>query len=280
MSIKCMTRVWEYSQTKGSLLLLLLAIADYAHDDGTGAYPSLETLAAKTRMTVQNVIRLVNAAEKIGELQIDRGSGRGNPNQYTVLCGRNTKKILVKKDAEILKKGAEILKPALVQPVEPSIIEPIQPSIPSSLEESSMNAIYGRGGRKATYCDECHKKIPYNRKLKTAPCCGRPVIWDALEPQTPMAIFLLNRHSDWEGFKSLSQKREWEKLESETPKELFKAKIEWAVDVARCKRTIVVQSILTAVRNAKPPTPKSMRNALIPSVPLSLPLDHSDLKRE
>jgi len=39
-----MTYVWEHSSQKGTLLLLLLAVADFADKDGK-AYPSIRTLA-------------------------------------------------------------------------------------------------------------------------------------------------------------------------------------------------------------------------------------------
>jgi hypothetical protein len=34
MSIRVMTKVWDHSTQKGSTLLLLLALADHAADDG------------------------------------------------------------------------------------------------------------------------------------------------------------------------------------------------------------------------------------------------------
>ena len=60
MSIKVMTWVWDNSPTAGTELLLLLAIADQADDRGTNAWPSLRSLARRTRLdprTVQRVIR-------------------------------------------------------------------------------------------------------------------------------------------------------------------------------------------------------------------------------
>ena len=50
MSIQCIDRVWEHSGQKGAGLLLLLAIAGYAGDNGF-AFPGLATLAAKTRLS-------------------------------------------------------------------------------------------------------------------------------------------------------------------------------------------------------------------------------------
>jgi len=42
MSIEHMTLVWKHSKKGGTALLLLLAIADFANDDGV-AWPSLAT---------------------------------------------------------------------------------------------------------------------------------------------------------------------------------------------------------------------------------------------
>lgn len=50
MSIRTMARVWDQSQHSGSELLMLLALADFADDDGN-SYPAVPTLAAKCRMT-------------------------------------------------------------------------------------------------------------------------------------------------------------------------------------------------------------------------------------
>lgn len=84
MSIKVMTYLWEYSRQKGSALLLLLAIADHAHDDGEGAYPSVKTLAGKVRMTERNVQRLLNVLEASDELEIQRGAGPKGCNLFRV----------------------------------------------------------------------------------------------------------------------------------------------------------------------------------------------------
>lgn len=72
MSVRVMSYVWELSQAKGSQLLLLLAIADYAGDDGL-AWPGLETLAHKSRLSKRQVIRIVQELENMGELYILKG---------------------------------------------------------------------------------------------------------------------------------------------------------------------------------------------------------------
>lgn len=73
-----MTEVWKSSPSKGSELLLLLALADHAHDDGSNAFPSIATLAQKTRMSSRSVSRLISRLVSRGELRAERRPGRSN----------------------------------------------------------------------------------------------------------------------------------------------------------------------------------------------------------
>lgn len=126
MSIKCMTRVWDYSTQKGSRLLLMLAIADYAHDDGTGARPSTRTLARKTRMSQQNVLTLINRCEESGELAVVRGRNR-NPNSYVIQLAEPTaKKILAQELDNSSAKHLQV--PPLMNP----LAKPNYPSAPKT----------------------------------------------------------------------------------------------------------------------------------------------------
>ena len=83
MSIKRMTAVWEHSTHKGANLLLLLALADNANDDGY-CWPSIDTLARRTRTHRATVIRGIERLETTGEVIAHR-SGRGN--RYLVVVG-------------------------------------------------------------------------------------------------------------------------------------------------------------------------------------------------
>jgi hypothetical protein len=84
MSIAIMTRVWSESQHKGSELLLLLAIADNANDQGV-AYPSVRTLAKKTRLSARQVKRLIKVVELSGELRVSYETGPRGCNEYAIL---------------------------------------------------------------------------------------------------------------------------------------------------------------------------------------------------
>ena len=85
MSVICSTRVWEQSETTGSHRLLLLAIADFADENGV-AWPGQETLAEMVKMSVSSIRRLISDTVEAGELW--RGRRRdGGPNAYIVLVG-------------------------------------------------------------------------------------------------------------------------------------------------------------------------------------------------
>ena len=84
LSIKVMSDVWEHSPASGGEILLLLAIADHCHDDGTGAWPSIHRLAQRTRQSERNTHRLVAKLAGMGELKIEPGGGRHNTNTYAI----------------------------------------------------------------------------------------------------------------------------------------------------------------------------------------------------
>jgi DNA-binding MarR family transcriptional regulator len=79
-----MNWVWENSPAKGTELLLLLAIADAADDQGGNAFPSVNTLARKTRMSRRTVQRLVGQLESEGLITVRQAGGRDS-NRYTIL---------------------------------------------------------------------------------------------------------------------------------------------------------------------------------------------------
>lgn len=90
MSIKRTSDVWEYSRTKNTSLLALLAIADHASDDGF-AWPGQIRIAHKARCTVRHVGRAITDSESMGELFIHRKPGKSN--KYVVLIGQSTEAI-------------------------------------------------------------------------------------------------------------------------------------------------------------------------------------------
>lgn len=78
MSVKAQNWVWEYSRAEGTDLLVALAIADRANDEGEEAWPNMDTLCRKTRLSRSTVSRSVQNLEQLGELRVDRERGKRN----------------------------------------------------------------------------------------------------------------------------------------------------------------------------------------------------------
>ena len=74
MSIAIMNRVWRYSKAEQGQLLVLLAIADFADDVGR-AFPSVPTLATKSRLSDRQAQRVLKLLVNSGELKILKNRG-------------------------------------------------------------------------------------------------------------------------------------------------------------------------------------------------------------
>jgi hypothetical protein len=87
MSSFAVSLVWEASCHKESVLLTLLALADYADENGQ-CWPSIEQLATRCRLSKRQVQRNLITLEESGELfKVERGSGRGRTSNYRLNLG-------------------------------------------------------------------------------------------------------------------------------------------------------------------------------------------------
>lgn len=77
MSIRAIQAVWDRTAVGGSTRLLLLALADFADEDGY-SWPNVQTLAHRTGRGERQVQRLIGMAIDAGELSADRSGGRGS----------------------------------------------------------------------------------------------------------------------------------------------------------------------------------------------------------
>lgn len=86
MSIKAMTKVWDNSRQEGSHLLLMLALADYADDQGR-SFPAVSTLAKKVRLGDRQVRYILRKLEEDGEIKTLTGIGYNGTNVYQLTVG-------------------------------------------------------------------------------------------------------------------------------------------------------------------------------------------------
>src|SRR5262245_33961314 len=81
MSVKALSWVWQNSKQKGGALLLELAIADFANDDGE-AWPAIKTLATKARMSARNANYLIEKKLKPAGLRVKKNAGPYRTNLF------------------------------------------------------------------------------------------------------------------------------------------------------------------------------------------------------
>jgi len=82
MAIEFMEAVWQISPHKAEKLLVQLACADWADENGE-FWPTYDALAKKARTTRPGVIRIVEQLIEEGEIELlEKGGGRGKNNRY------------------------------------------------------------------------------------------------------------------------------------------------------------------------------------------------------
>lgn len=77
MSIKLMSSVWEIETLSATHKLVMLALADWANDDGL-CWPSINRLSIKTSLTERGVQKAIRALEDMGLVRRDEVIGKGN----------------------------------------------------------------------------------------------------------------------------------------------------------------------------------------------------------
>jgi helix-turn-helix protein len=84
MSGYAVGHVLRTSHASGTSLLVLIVIAEATHQDGTGAWPAVASIAQLARTTERSVYRVLRQLEKAGELVVDRGAGPHGTNLYSI----------------------------------------------------------------------------------------------------------------------------------------------------------------------------------------------------
>lgn len=77
MSISVMNLVWKNAPFQGNTLIALLALADWSDDDGK-SWPSVATLAKKSRQSESNCHTVIRKLKKSGVLKIVERDGSSN----------------------------------------------------------------------------------------------------------------------------------------------------------------------------------------------------------
>lgn len=84
MSLKVTNWVWKRSESRNGARLVLLALADRA-DDGGFAWPSIEDICERAKLSERAVQKGIAKLVEIGELEVESGGGRRVRNRYRIV---------------------------------------------------------------------------------------------------------------------------------------------------------------------------------------------------
>jgi len=84
VSFKVTNWVWARSESRNGARLVMLALADRADDDGF-AWPSIEDLCERTKLSPRAVQKALANLVELGELKVESGGGRRVRNRYTIV---------------------------------------------------------------------------------------------------------------------------------------------------------------------------------------------------
>jgi hypothetical protein len=95
MSIYVMLPVFETTKLTSSEKLVALSLAENAHDDGTDAYPSISTTAAKTGLSDRTITRLLQSLVAKEVLVVQRKATNNFPTTYKFLLSPDGKYLAI-----------------------------------------------------------------------------------------------------------------------------------------------------------------------------------------
>ncbi len=173
-----MTDVWTYSKAAGTDLLVLLALADMANDDGE-CWPSMTTIARRSRLAPRNARLRIRSLEILGEVLVIHGAGTSSSkgglrsNRYRVTVHIEDEPDT---DASVLVESDAIGTPASVSETDDtdaSVLQTLTPASPlirtPASVESSVESPVEPSKTRGTFDDDFEAVwTAYPRKLEKA----------------------------------------------------------------------------------------------------------------
>lgn len=84
LSVQAISWVLEHSESRLGPRHVLISIANHAKSDGTGSWPSVQTISHEARLSEREVRYALRELEKSGELQTLKGAGPHGCNLYSL----------------------------------------------------------------------------------------------------------------------------------------------------------------------------------------------------
>lgn len=84
MSVQAIGWVLDHSKSRLAARHVLISIANHAKSDGTGAWPSVGTIARESRISKREVQRSIPQLVALGELHVEPGAGPNGTHMYSL----------------------------------------------------------------------------------------------------------------------------------------------------------------------------------------------------
>jgi hypothetical protein len=188
-----MARVWADSKHAGTELLMLLAIADFADDDGN-AYPAVTTLAAKCRMKPRNANYILADLQASGELEVRVNEGPKGTNRYRITLVTTPEGVQrvagdgVQRSAGVgLQAGAGVQRSAGLQSSAPTPAMECAKPLQCSADEPSLNHQEPSStslSRRDDQIPDCPQQQIRQLYAELLPSLPQPKKWDADRQKT------------------------------------------------------------------------------------------------
>lgn len=115
--------VMNHSEETLGRRLVLMALAENANDDGSGAWPSVETLARKTRLSTRQVKRCLSGLEASGSI-LPEGVGPKGTKSWCVVRGGDN--LSTQPDNLSSQGGQDVTRTSPIEPVqEPGVVDEV-----------------------------------------------------------------------------------------------------------------------------------------------------------
>lgn len=124
MSVKIMSKVWEDAPYEGGTLLVLLALADWANDEGV-SWPGVETLAGKARLGERQTRTILRSLESDGVLTTRIGGGRAKQNVYQINTANIAGFQLLETGQSATQRGQSTTETGQPTAPDPSVLDPL-----------------------------------------------------------------------------------------------------------------------------------------------------------
>jgi hypothetical protein len=166
MSVDVSSWVWKHSDAAGAELLVLLALADIANHNGL-AWPSIGTLASRTRLHEQTVRGHLHSLRDRGALSVEHVPGRSS--RYVILMNTPTDMATPSDSLGGSKSLGHPLENDSVHPSSETVGAPTNSSLRGTVIEPSIEPSFNR--QRASEIDAAFERVwkawPSSRRVTT-----------------------------------------------------------------------------------------------------------------